>query len=88
MDENAPVHRAHAGENYKDENGITFMNWPAQSPDLNLIENIWLYIMRQLQKSTANIATKNYLFSVRSRVCGSRSIWNTKESFTTPFLID
>ena len=35
------------------------MEWPAQSPDLNIIENIWLYIKRELQKSTENIATKN-----------------------------
>ena len=37
------------------------MEWPAQSPDLNMIENIWLYIKRELQKSTENIATKNDL---------------------------
>lgn len=37
------------------------MEWPAQSPDLNIIENIWLYIKRELQKSTENIATKNDL---------------------------
>ena len=62
MDDNAPVHRAHAVENYKNENEITFMKWPAQSPDLNIIENIWLYIKRQLQKSTTNITTRNDLF--------------------------
>ena len=37
------------------------MEWPAQSPDLDKIENIWLYIKRELQKSTENIATKNDL---------------------------
>ena len=38
MDDNAPVHRAHTVENYKDQNEVTSMEWPAQSPDLNVIE--------------------------------------------------
>ena len=38
------------------------MEWPAQSPDLNIVENIWLYMQRELQKSVVNIgATKNDL---------------------------
>ena len=35
MDDNAPVHRAHTIENYKDQNELTSMEWPAQSPDFN-----------------------------------------------------
>ena len=37
------------------------MEWPTQSPDLNIIENIWLYMKRELQKSAVDIATKNDL---------------------------
>ena len=37
------------------------MEWLAQSPDLNIIQNIWLYMKRELQKSAINIATKNDL---------------------------
>ena len=48
MDDSAPVHRAHTVENYKDQNEVTSMEWPAQSPDLNVIENIWLYMKREL----------------------------------------
>ena len=61
MDDNAPVHRAHTVENYKDQKEVTSMEWPAQSPDLNIIENIWLYMKRELQKSAVDIATKNDL---------------------------
>ena len=56
---NAPVHRAHTVKNYKDQNKATSMEWPAQSPDLNTIENIWLYMKRELQKSAVDIATKS-----------------------------
>ena len=48
MDDNAPVHRAHNVDNYKDQNEATSMEWPAQSPDLNIIKNIWLYMKREL----------------------------------------
>ena len=73
MDDNAPVHRAHTVDNYKDQNEVTSMEWPAQSPDLN-IENIWLYMKRELQTSVVNIATKNDLLR-KSRVCGRTSNW-------------
>ena len=65
MDDNAPVHRAHTVKNHKDQNEVTSIEWPAQSPDLNIIENIWLYMKRALQKSAVVIATKNDLILLR-----------------------
>ena len=61
INDNAPVHRAHTVDNYKDQSEVTSMEWLAQSPDLNIIQNIWLYMKRELQKSAVNIATKNDL---------------------------
>ena len=61
MDYDAPFHRAHTVKNYKDQNEVTSIEWPAQSPDLNIIENIWLYMKRELQKFAVDIATKNDL---------------------------
>ena len=62
MDDNAPVHKAHAVQNYKDEHEIISTEWPAQSSDLNIIENVWPHIKRKLQKSKAKIAIENDLF--------------------------
>ena len=42
----------------------TQASYPAISyttPDLNIIENIWLYMKRELQKSAVDITTKNNL---------------------------
>ena len=53
---------------YKEINGLNSLEWPAQSPDLNIIENIWLHIKRELQTSKANIVNKNDLFAEIQRV--------------------
>jgi hypothetical protein len=36
----APIHRANDVKNYKEENHINCLEWLAQSPDLNVIENV------------------------------------------------
>ena len=39
QDDIAPVHRTRNVQNYKAQNNINGMFWPAQSPDANIIEN-------------------------------------------------
>ena len=38
LDDNAPVHRAGIIGEFKQDNNIHNMTWPAQSPDLNIIK--------------------------------------------------
>ena len=64
MDDNAPVHRANAVKLFKQNNRINGTDWPAQSPDLNIIENIWLRVKRDIEKTTLHIQTPEQLFDV------------------------
>ncbi|GFV72205.1 transposable element Tcb2 transposase [Trichonephila clavipes] len=53
MDDNAPCHRALAVQDCLDSEGIQRLVWPARSPDLNPIENVWDALGRQ-------VAGRNY----------------------------
>ena len=55
QDDNAPVHRARLTKTFMDENEIKTMEWPAQSPDLNIIENVWLKMKIELQKISETV---------------------------------
>jgi hypothetical protein len=41
MQYNAPSHKSRARRQWLQENGITILDWPGNSADLNPIENLW-----------------------------------------------
>lgn len=58
--DNDPKHTANVVKDWIAKEKIRVMKWPAQSPDLNLIENLWEITNRQIRKVT--IRNKDQLF--------------------------
>lgn len=44
QEDNAPVHTARVARSFLTSSNVEVLPWPAQSPDINPIENIWSYI--------------------------------------------
>jgi hypothetical protein len=49
--DNAHCHIARSIVEYMEEINMQVLPWPASSPDLNLIENLWSWMDCQLQKT-------------------------------------
>ena len=48
--DNAPSHVSTKALKFYEKNKIERIEWPAKSPDLNPIENIWAIVKRELEK--------------------------------------
>ncbi|GFY05062.1 transposable element Tc3 transposase [Trichonephila clavipes] len=61
MDDNATCHRTLAVQDYLDSEGIQRLLWPARSPDLNPIENVFESLGRQVAGRNYPPTNKNTL---------------------------
>ncbi|GFY15479.1 transposable element Tcb2 transposase [Trichonephila clavipes] len=61
MDDNATCHRTLAVQDCLDSEGIQRLVWPARSPDLNPIENVWDALGRQVAGRNYSPTNKNIL---------------------------
>lgn len=50
VDDNAPIHRSGEVKKWMQDNEVQTTEWPARSPDLNPIENLWGLMKRKLSQ--------------------------------------
>ncbi len=52
----APAHTAKGTKSWLNDHGVTVLDWPAHSPDLNPIENQWGIVKRKMRDTRPNNA--------------------------------
>ncbi len=52
----APAHTAKGTKSWLNDHGVTVLDWPANSPDLNPIENLWGIVKRKMRDTRPNNA--------------------------------
>ena len=56
-----PPHTSQLTRQWKIDNNISAISWPAQSPDINIIENLWRTVKSKLVRRAHTIKSKQTL---------------------------
>jgi transposase len=50
MEDGTPVHKSKVAKDWRENHDLEKFEWPAQSPDLNPIKNVWKLLKDAMQK--------------------------------------
>ena len=62
--DNATCHASKSTLQWIRRHNITLSNWPACSPDLNPIENVWGYLEKKLHKRSTSFQSADEIFQI------------------------
>lgn len=82
QDDNSSCHVARVTKAWYGANGVTRMDWPAQSPDLNPIENLWDELDRRIRGCTTRPK------SVKELTCLLQAEWKKIPLAVTQGLVE
>ena len=80
--DNAPIHTARATKKWLQDRNIEVLDWPAISPDLNPIENLWGILARKVYRNGRQFQTVSEL---QTRI---KEAWNQLPIETLQSLIN
>lgn len=59
--DNASIHSAYAVRSWFKNHNINILEWPSNSPDLNIMENVWGWLSLQVYKNSRQFSTSEEL---------------------------
>ena len=82
--DNAPVHKSKIISNFFQENERKVLEWPAYSPDLNSIENLWAILKQRLRKQTVFWENLENVYEIWNEI--DPEVRNLYENYTNRLL--
>ena len=73
IEDGAPCHTSKETQAYRLQHSICRIPWPANSPDLNLIENVWSLLKLKLRKQWRNPNKRPH--SRQERIACAQAAW-------------
>jgi hypothetical protein len=68
QNDNCPCHMSQRAKNWKNQNNIPYLDWLSQSPDLNVIENVWNMMKIRFAREQHRIKTRQNLVEAVMRI--------------------